>query len=185
MTVILTGDDAARRQVTATVAAPRPLTDAARLRAVAGLLTDPNPLDDMDLTLLVAEVARSAGAQTVMVSLMLNDAAVTIAAAGLPEPLAEGGGLPVEWTPCGVVAGSDRPVAIGDLATDPVYRDTPLTLAFGLRAYAGVPLHNGCGLVVGTLAVLDSRPHAFGLPLLDRLTLDADNFTALLERRRR
>lgn len=184
MTVTLTGDDATRRHATA-AAMPRPLTDTCRLLAVAGLLADPDPLDDLDLTLLSANVAEAAGAGTALISLVLNDVTVIVAGTTVPEPVAEGGGMPVEWTPCGVVAGSDRAVVIADLTADLVYGDTPLTLACGLRSYAGVPLRNADGLVIGTLAVLDATPDAFDHRLLPRLTAAAEEILPLLERRAR
>ena len=181
MTVTVTGDDAAKRAT----ARPRPLTDPARLHAVASLLTDPDPLDDLDLTVLAANVAEATGARTALISLMLNDVTVIVAGTAVPEPLAEGGGMPVEWTPCGVVTGSDRGVMIADLAVDPVYRDTPLILACRVRSYAGVPLRDADGLVVGTLAVFDPAPRALGHEVLPQLKQLAERVTPLLERRRR
>jgi serine/threonine protein kinase len=54
----------------------------------------------------------------------------------------------------------EAPIVIEDAALDERVRDNPLvTGAFALRFYAGVPLRSLEGQAVGTLAVLDTRPH--------------------------
>ncbi len=179
---------AARDLLTAT--APRsprtpPLTDPARLAAVAALLDDPDPIDEVDLTLAAANVAATAGARTAVVSLALNEATLAVAGIGLPDLIAEAEGMPLEWTPCGTVAGGDRAVAIEDLAVDPVHRDSPLTVRCGVRAYAGVPLRTAAGFVVGTLAVMDPAPIGFSARVVRRLTAAAPDVLRLVERRRR
>jgi CheY-like chemotaxis protein len=165
-------------------ATPRPLTDPERLHSVSELLTDPDPLDDLDLTLIAANVAALTGAGAAAINLVLNDITLTLASTGLPDLLTEAGGIPIEWTPCGVVAGSNRAVVITDLAADPVFHGTPLTWAGGIRSYAGVPLHAPDGLVVGTLSVLDAAPIGFTTRTVRRLTMAAPELTRLLDRRR-
>jgi GAF domain-containing protein len=55
----------------------------------------------------------------------------------------------------------DQPIIIEDATADDRVRENPLvTGPLSLRFYAGVPLRALDGQTVGTLAVLDTRPHS-------------------------
>lgn len=160
------------------------VTDPARLAAVAGLLEHPHPLDDVRLMLAAANVAATAGARTAAISLVLNEAIVTLAGVGLPGPVAEAEGMPLEWTPCGEVTAGDRAVIVADLRDDPVHRNSPLTVRYGIRSYLGVPLRTSAGLVAGTLAVMDPAPIGFSARVVRRLTAVAPEIMRVIDRRR-
>lgn len=164
--------------------AGRPLTDPARLHAVAALLGSPDPVDDLTLTMLMANVAEAAGCHTAVTKLALNDTLVVAAGVGLPDLILEAGGLPVEWSPCGVAVGGDRPVLMSDMHSDPIFRDTVMTTVCGVRSYAAVPLRTEDGLVVGVLAVMDPEPGKFGAGTVRGLINTAPAVMEVLNRRR-
>jgi CheY-like chemotaxis protein len=164
--------------------AGRPLTDLDRLHAVAALLGAPEPVDDLTLTLLMSNVAEAAGCRTAATALVLNDTVVAAAAVGLPDLILEAGGVPIEWSPCGVVVGGDRPVLIRDMRNDPIFRDTVLSTLCGVRSYAAVPLRTEAGLVIGALTVMDTGPDRFTATTVRGLIATTPAVLEVLNRRR-
>jgi CheY-like chemotaxis protein len=164
--------------------AGRALTDPERLHAVAALLGSPDPVDDLTMTMLMANLALAADCQTAAGSLVLNDTVLTLASVGLPDLIGEAGGLPIEWSPCGVVVGGDRPVLIGDLSTDPIFRDTVLAGPCRVRSYAAAPLRTEAGLVVGALEVMDPEPGRFSSATVRGLIATVPTVLRVLDRRR-
>ncbi|MFD0523005.1 response regulator [Paractinoplanes durhamensis] len=120
----------------------RPLNDPERLAAVARLLDEPDPVDELALAMEIANLAEATGAQSAAVGLVLDSTLQVVASVGLPDLIIEAGGVPIEWTPCGVLAGNDRPVLFDDLTRDPIFRDLPLVSLSDVRSYAGVPMHS-------------------------------------------
>ena len=101
-------------------------------------------------------------------------------------PLAGSGGVDHPSPFCAhALLHADAPLIVEDAVADPRFRDIPLVAGpSGIRFYAGVPLRNGDGQVVGILSALDTRlrpsaPHDL-LTLLDL----AAAVTAMLELRR-
>lgn len=89
--------------------------------------------------------------------------------------------LPRAASPCARVVGDRAPVQIPDLLDDPRYAVGPLTaLDPGARSYAGVPLLDTTGNVVGALSVLDRKPGALAPERAQLLGLLADQATAIL-----
>ena len=73
-----------------------------------------------------------------------------------------------------VVAGADS-LVVEDVARDPRFGDNPMLAEHGLRFYAGVPLRDGSGAVLGSFALLDSEPRVFSpreLRLLEAMGKD-------------
>ena len=138
-----------------------------RLKAVGELLprTDETP---PALQQFIDNVADLLGAPCAAVSLILNDAGVLTASHGVGGWLAEAGGMPEQWAPCATVVRHDAPLLISDTHDDPGHVTNPLVMITGVRSYAGVPLHLH-GQAVGSLCVLDGRPHAFTQLDLDTL----------------
>lgn len=67
-------------------------------------------------------------------------------------PITEGGGA------CGTAAFPDAPVIVEDIRTDPALLESRAMLeALGVRGLWALPLHDGHGRVVGTLALYSSR----------------------------
>ncbi|GIE94565.1 response regulator [Paractinoplanes rishiriensis] len=162
----------------------RPLTDPERLSAVAALLGDPDPVDELTLTMLMSNVSEAAGCSAAACALVLNDAVLTLASVGLPDLLREAGGAPIEWSPAGITVGGDRPVLLGDMRADPVFRDSPMATLCGVRSYAAVPLHDDRGLAVGTLVVMDARPDRFTSATIRGLIATTPAIRRMLDRRR-
>ena len=94
--------------------------------------------------------------------------------------LQSGVGLPTGWIaprelPLGFgfapdVLSSAAPLLLGDARRCSRYGDNPLITEYGFVAYAGVPLHDSTGEVVGTLGVLDTRPRRWSPENLETLT---------------
>ena len=93
--------------------------------------------------------------------------------------------------PCDRVVRLGEALFIEDAERDPLLSDHALRQAMGLRAYAGAPLTNARGQVLGTLCIVDTEPRVFGMA---ERTLLATMATALMtqlgkleasERRRR
>ena len=73
------------------------------------------------------------------------------------------------------------PLQIPDLLEDSPYAIGPLTAADpGARSYAGGPVLDTCGNVLGALAVLNREPSALGPERVQLLGLLADQVTAIL-----
>ncbi|WP_344648079.1 GAF domain-containing sensor histidine kinase [Cryptosporangium japonicum] len=89
--------------------------------------------------------------------------------------------LPRAASPCARIVGDRAPLQIPDLLEDPRYAVGPLTAVDpGARSYAGVPLLDTTGNVVGALSVLDRKPGALGPERAQLLGLLADQATAIL-----
>ncbi|GIF20497.1 CheY-like chemotaxis protein [Actinoplanes tereljensis] len=162
----------------------RALTDPERLAAVSRLLAEPDPVDELSLALEIANIAEATRAQAAVVGLVLDKALQTITSVGLPDLVVEAGGAPLDWTPCGVLAGTDRPMLFDDLITDPIFRDIPMVTFSGVRSYAAVPMHSPEGLVVAVLGVMAPEPGRFGGGTLDLLRAAAPRLMKLIDRRR-
>jgi len=129
----------------------------ARLAALgATALAGTPPEEAFDrLTRLAVHVV---GAPISLLSLIDGERQWVKSAAGLPAGEALPRSIPVGGSICGQVAATGLPLVIGDLAGDPrVAADAPMR-AWGVRAYAGVPLVTAQGHAVGVLCVADTRP---------------------------
>lgn len=162
----------------------RSLTDVERLASVSALLGEPHPVDELELSLLVGNVAQAAGVQAAAVKLVLNDAVLLLASVGMPDLMIEAGGVPAGWTPSSVAAGMNRPVSVDDLWADPMFRDMPMATVCGFRSYASVPLHDAGGLVVGTLAAMDAEPDRLPADIIDLLRAAEPAAMSVINRRR-
>jgi PAS domain S-box-containing protein len=67
--------------------------------------------------------------------------------------------LPREGSFCAYAIDAEGPFEVEDLALDARFRDNPLVAAAPhIRFYAGAQIRSGCGLVLGTLNVMDVKP---------------------------
>jgi len=69
--------------------------------------------------------------------------------------------IPREWAPCAHVVASGESIVCPDMSQDPRFRDNPLVLGeTRFRFYAGLALTTPRGSVLGTLAVIDTKPRS-------------------------
>ena len=78
----------------------------------------------------------------------------------LPLSAQEGAqqGVPRDGTVCSYVVYEEEAIVVGDLARDPRFASDSVVHSLKLRFYAGVPLVDKKGNVLGCLAILDDEP---------------------------
>ena len=72
-----------------------------------------------------------------------------------------GGDMPRALSLCGHVVAGGGPLVVPDLARDARFAGNPLLRERALRFYAGAPLRDGAGHVLGTLCLMDAAPRSF------------------------
>ncbi|MBW4474213.1 MAG: GAF domain-containing sensor histidine kinase [Stenomitos rutilans HA7619-LM2] len=92
---------------------------------------------------------------------------------GLMNELATSRQLPRSESFCTHVVDSHQVLAIEDTFTHPAFANSLLTQQYGVRAYLSVPLTTSVGFCIGTLAVMDLRPHLFTHKDIEFLELTA------------
>ena len=100
-------------------------------------------------------------------------ASVGLSRLGLMNDLATSRQLPRSESFCAHVVDSHQVLAIDDTFTHPAFAHSLLTQQYGVRAYLGVPLITSGGVCIGTLAVMDLRPHRFSNQEVEFLVLTA------------
>jgi GAF domain-containing protein len=90
---------------------------------------------------------------------------------GLGEPFATSRIASVDTGFCPLTFFAGRALYIEDAAEVPAFADHPAHVEFGFHAYAGCPLRDVDGQLIGTLCALDTRPHRWRR--VDRLALEA------------
>lgn len=162
-------------------AGPRaPLEDeAARLQAVARLGLD-GPAQGGALDEFTVRVARAFDAPVCLVSTIGRDRQFRHAAS-VPRDPAAAAGSPRERSFCTHAVAARAALVVQDAESNPFFRDNWFVRERGLRFYAGVPLFAQHGEAVGTLCVLDQKPHGFGYFDLELLGTLARRVVAELE----
>jgi serine phosphatase RsbU (regulator of sigma subunit) len=103
-------------------------------------------------------VRRQLGVPTALVSLVGPDEQVFPGAAGLPEPWQSTRRTPLTHSFCKHVVASAQPLVIEDARLDALVRDNRAVAELGVVAYAGMPLLDVDGQVIGSLCAIDRRP---------------------------
>lgn len=80
----------------------------------------------------------------------------------LPEPWAGRRALPLSHSLCRYVVASVQPLIVPDVRVDERLRASPAIADLGVIAYAGMPLTDNDGLVLGSLCDVDHEPRAWG-----------------------
>jgi PAS domain S-box-containing protein len=80
---------------------------------------------------------------------------------GLPEPFATVRRASTRHSLCAYVVSADDIVTAGDLLADDELRSHPAVTLWGVSAFAGAPLRDTAGRVVGAVAVFDTRARAW------------------------
>lgn len=104
--------------------------------------------------------ARVLDAPIATVTLIDEDRQFYKACVGLPEPLRSVRQTPLEYSFCKHTVALGSPLVIGDTRSDDRVSAMLSVTAFGVQAYAGVPLLVD-GFAIGTLCVMDMRPRTW------------------------
>jgi GAF domain-containing protein len=144
------------------------LGDSGRLRSLAetGLRAESDP--DMDV--FAERVRRRLRAPVALVSLVRGDDQVLPGLAGLPEPWASRRSTPLTHSFCRYVVASAEPVIVSDARGHLPVRDNLAVSELGVIAYAGMPLTDAPGNVLGSLCAIDTRPRKWTSVELDDLS---------------
>ncbi len=132
--------------------------DPARIAALerSGLL-ESGPEDPFDrLAELAAEII---GAPWACITLVDAERYTFKSAVGLPEGATEPG--LVEQSFCRYVVGLGRPLIVDDARNDPRTSDNPAIELLGVAAWAGYPIEDASGAVLGTFCAVDTSPRAW------------------------
>jgi serine phosphatase RsbU (regulator of sigma subunit) len=146
---------AARRSITP----PPALGDPARLRALADTGLDAAPDEAFDrFARLVSDLL---DVPVALVSLVSADRQFFPGAVGLPEPWADRRQTPLSHSFCQHVVDVEVPMVLPDARLYPRVRDNLAIEDLGVVAYAGMPLTDLSGRVLGSLCAIDSKPRAW------------------------
>jgi GAF domain-containing protein len=170
------------------------LSDPARLRSLAraGLGADADPR----LQTVAERVHRRLGVPIALVSLVGPDRQVFPGMTGLPEPWATSRSSSLDHSFCRYVVASAEPLIVSDARADPLLGGGPAVAELGAVAYAGIPLTDESGNVLGALCAIDTAPRRWTAAELDlvhdlaetcstELRLRLARFSAREERRHR
>ena len=133
------------------------LRDADRVAAVrrTGLLDAPPEAALDRLTRIVCRSLRCSGG---LLCLVTDDRQFLAGQHGLPEPAATDRQTPLAYSLCQYVVGQRAPLVVGDTREHDLFRHNRAVTELGLAAYAGIPLFDPDGHVLGTLAAVDVQP---------------------------
>src|SRR3954471_5076170 len=104
-------------------------------------------------------VRRQLGVPVALVSLVDAHEQVFPGAAGLPEPYASTRRTPLSHSFCQHVVAAAAPLVVEDARRHPLVQDNLAIRDLAVVAYAGMPLVDADGMVVGSLCAIHDRPH--------------------------
>ncbi len=104
-------------------------------------------------------VRHQLGVPVSLVSLVDETHQVFPGAVGLPEPWATTRSTPLTHSFCQHVVTSREPLVITDARLEPLVEDSLAIPDLGVIAYAGIPLVDVDGDVIGSLCAIDHEPH--------------------------
>ncbi|MCE0768099.1 SpoIIE family protein phosphatase [Pseudonocardia kujensis] len=160
-------DAGADRREVASVSDCGALCDPQRLAALAetGLDVAPDPVMDA----LTERVRRRLGVPVALVSLVTPDQQMFPGMTGLPEPWASRRSTPLSHSFCQHVVASAAPLIIEDAREHPLVRTNLAVGELGVVAYAGMPLTDEAGNVLGSLCAIDTRPRRWAPEQIESL----------------
>ncbi|MFJ6164758.1 SpoIIE family protein phosphatase [Micromonospora orduensis] len=142
-----------------TPGAPPALGDPARLRALADTGLDAVPDEAFDrFARLVSDLL---DVPVALVSLVSADRQFFPGAVGLPDPWAQRRQTPLSHSFCQHVVDIEVPMVLPDARLYPRVRTNLAIEDLGVVAYAGMPLTDLSGRVLGSLCAIDSKPRAW------------------------
>ncbi|GAA1889671.1 SpoIIE family protein phosphatase [Asanoa iriomotensis] len=160
---------------------PRRVDEPARLQAVAA--TGLTAKEDPELDRFARLVRTTVGVPVALVSLVNAEGQVFPGAAGLAHPWDQLRRTPLSHSFCQMVIASAAPLIIDDSRNDHRVRDNPAIDDLGVAAYAGMPLTDVHGHVLGSLCAIDDRPRQWTGSDLDVLAELAASCSAVLRAR--
>jgi GAF domain-containing protein len=138
-----------------------PLIDGRPVRQALPLAVPLPAAADPRFDHIAALVQRLLGVSAAAVSLVSVAEQVIPGLAGLAEPVASERCVTLDDSFCRHVVVAAEPLVIEDARGVPVLATIPPVTSGGVIAYAGVPLTDEDGTVVGSLCAVDDRPHAW------------------------
>jgi GAF domain-containing protein len=146
------------------------LTDRARLRSVARLGVGPRPDTAFDRIAVLVE--RLVDVPVAAVTVITADRQYFPGQVGLPDDLAAGREMDLAHSFSRHVVEEGTSLIIPDVREVPFMRDNQSIRDLGAIAFAGVPLTDSDGRILGTLAAMDREPRVWTrseIALLDEL----------------
>ncbi|MDI6105302.1 SpoIIE family protein phosphatase [Actinoplanes sp. NEAU-A12] len=135
------------------------LSDPRRLRSVRRLLGGPVPDEAFDRVAML--VHKLVDAPMCVVCLVDEDRQSLAGQVGVPDPLASAREMPLTHSFSRHVVVAGEMLAVSDVRDDPRMRDNPMIRQIGAIAYAGAPITDPDGLIVGTLCAIDLEPRVW------------------------
>ncbi|MEV4283560.1 sensor histidine kinase [Actinoplanes xinjiangensis] len=132
----------------------------ARLKAVARARRA-LPSRPLSLDTVAWMAAQLLDAPMAVVALVGADEDEFLGMFGLPEPFATVRRASTRQSLCAYVVSADDMVTVGDLFADADLCSHPAVTLWGVRGFAGAPLRDSAGRVVGAVAVFDTRSRAW------------------------
>lgn len=134
---------------------PALVTEEARLAVLDRFEADALE-DDVELQAIVEFAAQLCGAPVSIITMLEADRQRFLARRGIDQ-----GDTPRDVAFCNHTIGQADLLEVPDAPADPRFADNPLvTGAAGVRYYAGQPMVSREGASIGTLCVIDDKPHA-------------------------
>jgi GAF domain-containing protein len=148
------------------------LGQADRMRQIAGYdLFRPGLRARLDE--IAAGTAERLHAPVAMISVLLDSVQFILGQHGVPSWVTDIQGIPAEWSLCTHTVLAGHPYCVSDAPADPAHADNPMLTGNGVRSYAGVPLVDVSGHVLGAHCVVDTEARVFTEQEITALTEDA------------
>ncbi|HVI00362.1 MAG TPA: response regulator, partial [Enhygromyxa sp.] len=151
-----------------------------RLQAILDLQLD-RPAPEPGLQKFVEQVAAHFEVPIALFSVVTADSQFWTAGCGIPENLSEARGTSRVDSFCTHSVAARAALVVQDTLENPFFRHNILVEQRGLRFYAGVPLFGRHGEALGTLCVLDGKPHTFTHCDLELLTVFGRRVISVIE----
>ncbi|WP_326812440.1 GAF domain-containing protein [Streptomyces scopuliridis] len=160
---------------------------ARRVRRLAELGLSEQP--DSEFDAFATELANAAGTPYAMVNLV-SDRRQYFAGLHVPDPSSY---LPPvnrvmhrDHGYCPDVMARAKPLVLPDVYSSPRFAGNAVVDLIGIRTYAGAPLIDTDGIVLGTVCVVgtEPRPLSEGRPMLDLIKTHRDSLMGLIHHRR-
>lgn len=114
-------------------------------------------------------VCRALGVPVALVSLVEDDRQVFPGACGLPADVEAGRETPLSHSFCQYVVADQGPLIVADAREDDRLRDNLAIPDLGVIAYAGWPIADHTGTIIGSLCAIDLEPHDWSTESIEML----------------